>query len=395
MDRPFQPARYLRLLARRWPLLIIPPLVALIAAIAINFLTPTRYIATATMIAPNAQLAWRWENKISDLADPRAPWRGDVMALLSTRELAERALTKVQSQLTHPIDADALLEATRVTPGRGDLFTIAVTAASADDAARLANALAASLPEAVANYFGGDVESNQKALDTAMAEYRKWDDKLLDFRGRTGIGIGFGGDLATARGDELYGAQSTIKEELTLKNSARASLQTAIDRIDITLEAIKNASPPLSIALLDIPNLDTYGLSYANLRDLASSDKPALLKTLTDLRAAMAADLDKLAVNTIARQFVESKYTQEMENILQVRGVWLESVTALERRGVELQMKGIVEGSRVQIVDDAIPPEQPSQPRWILNLALALAGGLLLGLLLAIVAVYWRDAEIS
>ena len=104
----------------------------------------------------------------------------------------------------------------------------------------------------------------------------------------------------------------------------------------------------------------------------------------------MSADLAGLAENAIERQFVESGFTQEWENILRVRGVWLESVTALERRGVELQMKRLIEGDRVRVVDEASAPSSPSQPNWLFNIGLALAAGLLLGLLLAVISVYWR-----
>ncbi len=393
MDQSFSLSRYLRLLFSRWPLIILPVAVAVIVAAVLGILTPVRYTATATLIAPSPQITWRWENRIYDIADPRFDWRNEVLALFSTKQIYERALNKVEGKLETSIDADALRNATTTGRGAGSLLTVNVKAASPGDAILLANALSQAAPESVAELYSGDVKANQKALDAAKTEFQKWDDQLLQFRGRTGIGTGSSGDLASGRGDELFGAQSTIKQELTIKNSDRAALQNAIDRIDLVLAQLQESSSSTSIALLDLPELETYGLDYAGLRSSASEDQGTLENDLVEIKQQMVADLDALAANTIERQFVESRLTQEWENILRVRGVWLESVTALERRAVELQMKRLIEGDRVRIIDQASASSSPSQPNWLFNIGLALAAGLLLGLLLAVISIYWRDVK--
>lgn len=393
MDQPFSLSRYLRLLLSRWPLIVLPMAVAVIVAAVLGILTPVRYTATATLIAPSPQITWRWENRIYDIADPRFDWRNEVLALFSTKQIYQRALNKVEGKLETSIDADALRSATTTGRGAGSLLTVSVKAASPADAILLANALSASAPESVAELYSGDAKANQKALDAAKTEFKTWDDQLLQFRGRTGIGTGSSGDLASGRGDELFGAQSTIKQELTIKNSDRAALQNAIDRIDLVLAQLEESSPSNSIALLDLPELETYGLDYAGLRSLASDDQETLKNELVKLKQQMATDLTALAANTVERQFVESRLTQEWENILRVRGVWLESVTALERRAVELQMKRLIEGDRVRIIDQASASSSPSQPNWLFNIGLALVAGLLLGLLLAVISIYWRDVR--
>lgn len=393
MDQPFRLTRYFRLLIARWPLIALPIAVAVIAAAVLGILTPVRYTATATLITPASQITWRWENKIYEVVDPRLDWRDEVMALFSTKKLFERALGRVEDQLQTPVTVEALQAAATASRGAGSLLLVRVKAASPGDAILLADAVAQAVPETVADLYGGDVTANQKALGAAKAEYKKWDDQLLQFRGRTGIGIAGGGDLASSRGDELYGSQSTIKHELTIKNSDRAAPQNAIDRIDIVLAQLKETPSTASTALLDLPELDTYGANYADLTQLAGSSQAALKSKLEDLRQQMSIDLDALAENTVARQFVESANTQEWENILRVRGVWLESVTALERRGVELQMKKMVEGDRVRVLDAATAPTSPSQPNWFFNIGLAVAAGLLLGLLLAVISIYWRGAQ--
>ena len=83
------------------------------------------------------------------------------------------------------------------------------------------------------------------------------------------------------------------------------------------------------------------------------------------------------------------------ETILRDRGVWLDSVTALERKVAEVQMKRLIESERVKIIDPATTPERPSQPNWPVSLGIALAAGLLGGLLLAALAVYLGESEPS
>lgn len=393
MDQPITPARYWRLLRQRWLLILIPTLVALGLAVIVGLRTPVAYRATATLIVPNQQLAWKWENKLSDIIDTRFDWRGEVMALIGTEDMAERALAKVQGQLERPLTVAALRKAIQVRRGQGSLLELSVWAATPQDAMLLANAVAAAVPEAMADYYGGNFQANQEALDAAMAEFRRWDEALREFRSRTGIGLGLSGDLASGRGDALFGAHSVIKQELVIKNSDRAALQNAVDRLDRVLQALATQGAQASIALADVPELTRYGVSYDELRQLAITDPDGLRGRLQTVRAQMAADLEVLAADAVARQAVEAQLNQEWETILRQRGNWLESVTALEGRAIELQMKRIIEGDRVKLVDAAALPQRPARPNWPLYLGLAGAAGLLFGLLLAVMAVYWRGEQ--
>lgn len=393
MDQPITPARYWRLLRQRWPLILVPTLVALSLAVIVGLRTPVAYRATATLIVPNQQLAWKWENKLSDIIDTRFDWRGEVMALIGTEDMAERALAKVQGQLERPLTVAALRKAIQVRRGQGSLLELSVWAATPQDAMLLANAVAAAVPEAMADYYGGNFQANQEALDAAMAEFRRWDEALREFRSRTGIGLGLSGDLASGRGDALFGAHSVIKQELVIKNSDRAALQNAVDRLDRVLQALATQGAQASIALADVPELTRYGVSYDELRQLAITDPDGLRGRLQTVRAQMAADLEVLAADAVARQAVEAQLQQEWETILRQRGNWLESVTALEGRAIELQMKRIIEGDRVKLVDAAALPQRPARPNWPLYLGLAGAAGLLFGLLLAVMAVYWRGEQ--
>lgn len=390
MDQPITPVRYWRLLRARWPLILIPTLVALGLAVIVGLRTPVAYRATATLIVPNQQLAWKWENKVSDIIDTRFDWRGEVMALIGTEDMAERALAKVQGQLEQPLTVAALRRAIQTRRGQGSLIELSVWAATPHDAMVLTNAVAAAVPEAMADYYGGNFQANQEALDVAMAEFRRWDDRLREFRGRTGIGLGLSGDLASGRGDALFGAHSVIKQELVIKNSDRAALQNAVDRLDRVLQLLATEGEGASIALADVPELARYGVSYDELRQLAVTDPAALHARLQTVRAQMSADLELLAADAVARQAVEAQLNQEWEEILRQRGNWLESVTALEGRAIELQMKRIIEGDRVKLVDAAALPQRPARPNWPLYLGLAGMAGLLFGLLLAVIAVYWR-----
>lgn len=393
MDQPITPDRYWRLLRQRWPLILIPPLMALGLAVIAGLRTPVAYRATATLIVPNQQLAWKWENKLSDIIDTRFDWRGEVMALIGTEDMAERALAKVQGQLEHPLTVAALRQAIQVRRGQGSLLELSVWATTPHDAMLLANAVAAAVPEAMADYYGGNFQANQEALDAAMAEFRRWDDKLREFRSRTGVGLSLSGDLAAGRGDALFGAHSTIKQELVIKNSDRAALQNAVDRLDRVLQALATQGEGASIALADVPELARYGVSYEELRQLAATDPAGLHARLQTVRAQMAADLEVLAADAVARQAMEAQLQQEWEDILRQRGNWLESVTALEGRAIELQMKRIIEGDRVKLVDAATLPQRPARPNWPLYLGLAGTAGLLFGLLLAVMAVYWRGEQ--
>lgn len=389
MNEPFTPSDYLRLLGRYWLLIVIPPALALIVAAIYSLLTPVQYTATTTLLAPNPQLVWRWDNRLSDVVNLRFDWRAEVIPLITTEEVAQRALDMVQGELSEPIDAATLVASTNVRPGAGSLFYLSVTASKPEDAALLVNALAQALPEAVADLYAGNIDLYQEALLAAESSYDEIEEQLQQFRGDTGMGLGFSGALATNGGDDVYGAQSEIKQELTLKNSERAAIQADLDRIDMVLEAAKADPTQVNIALLDIPGLMRYGLDFDEVQTLATTDSAVLITTLQTIRTEMSENLAILTDDALALQREHAQYSRDKDNLFRSRGIWAETVNALERKQIELQMKRIIEGERVQVIDEAEAPQKPSQPNWLLNLGLAFVAGLLGGLLLAVLATYF------
>ena len=385
MDQPFRFSLYLRRLGRHWKLIVIPAAVALLAAILFSFLTPVRYTASATMIAPKPQLVWRWDNKVYDIVDLRFDWRAEVMPLVKTQKTAELALSSVEGQLNRAYDPQELIAATTVKPGAGSMFTISVKAPDPHDAALLANALAAALPKTVADLYAGSQDAFADAASDVRQSFDEWDEKWRAFRAQHGIGLGFTGDLTTAEGEQLYGNQSAIKQELVIKGSDVANLTVFLDKITRVLAATEQGEENNHLATLDTPNLAHYGLDFASLQALSPA---ALTTTLRTLQQHVQSDLDAMNADLQALQEEVAGLLQERENIQRTRGVWYDSVKALENKQIEMEVKRIVEGQRVQQVAEALPPEQPSQPNWLLNLALALTAGLLGGLFLAVIAVY-------
>ena len=128
MDQPFRLSLYFKRLARHWKLIVIPALIAVLAAILFSFITPVRYTATTTLIAPKPQQVWRWSNKVYDIVNLRFDWREEVMPLVKTEKVAEQALSTVGGQLSRAYTPQELIDATSVKPGAGTLFSISVKA---------------------------------------------------------------------------------------------------------------------------------------------------------------------------------------------------------------------------------------------------------------------------
>lgn len=341
------------------------------------------------MIAPRQQLAWRWSNKVYDVVDLRFDWRAEVMPLSKTEKVAEYALAQVEGQLSRDYTPQELLAATSVKPGAGAMFTISVTAADARDAALLANAMADALPRAVADIYAGNQDAFTDAEDEIRRSYNEWDEKWRDYRAKYGIGLGFTGDLTTNE-TQLFGNQSAIKQELTIKSSDVAILTAFLDKIDKVLSALEKNEPSNHLALLNTPELANYGLDFTTLQTLS----PEMLEeTLKTLQAQVQSDVDVMNADLLPLQEEVAKLLQERANIQRVRGVWYESIKTMENKQVEMKARRIVEGQRVQQVDMADTPDKPSQPNWPLNLALALTTGLLGGLFLAVIAVYLGGEE--
>ncbi len=386
MDQPFRLSLYLRRLAQHWKLILIPTVVALLVAALLSWLMPVRYTATTVMVAPKQQLVWRWTNKVYDVVDIRSDWRAEVLPLVKTQATAEKALAQVGDQLSRKYTTAQVLAATSVQAGPGSTFTIRVKTENPQDAALLANALAQALPDVVADLYAGNVEAFQQAQERVKQGFAEWDERWRRYRSTYGIGLGFTGDLAGVGEDTIYGNQSAIKQELTIKSSQVAELQVFRDKVARVLDGLQQGAETPSLALLDESMLARYGLNQAALRTLAPAQQQ---KTLTDLLAQVDADLQALEEDLQAFQARTATILQEKETILRERGNWYDSLKALGDKQIELQVKRLVEGQRVQQVSQAQIPEKPSQPNWGLNMGLALAAGLLAGLFLAVTAVYF------
>ncbi len=386
MDQPFRLSLYLRRLAQHWKLILIPTVVALLVAALLSWLMPVRYTASTVMVAPKQQLVWRWTNKVYDVVDIRSDWRAEVLPLVKTQATAEKALAQVGDRLSREYTVDQVLAATSVQSGPGSTFTIRVKADHAEDAALLANALAQALPEVVADLYAGNVEAFQQAQEQVNEGFAEWDERWRRYRSTYGIGLGFTGDLAGVGEDTIYGNQSAIKQELTIKSSQVAELKVFRDKVARVLDGLQQGTGTPSLALLDDAMLARYGLSRTALQPLSPAQQQ---KPLADLLTRVDADLNTLEEDLQALQAHTAEILQEKEMILRQRGSWYDSIKALDEKLIELNVKRLVEGQRVQQVSKAQVPTKPSQPNWGLNLGLALAAGLLAGLFLAVVAVYF------
>lgn len=391
MDQSFRFSLYLKRLGRRWKLILLPPIAALLVAILFSWLTPVTYTSTAIMVAPKPQLVWRWDNKVYDVVDIRFDWRSEVMPLVKTPKVAELALAQVGDQLSRAYTPEEVLNATSVKSGAGSTFTIRVKASDPRDAALLANALAQALPQAVADIYAGSVDAFAQAKEDVERQFDDWDEQWRRFRAQYGIGLGFTGDITGVGEDQLVGNQAAIKQELTIKSSEAAALRAFLDKINLALTGLEQGGKANAhLVLLDDAMLARYGLTLDALQELAPD---ALKATLTSLQAQAQADFDAANQDLLALQDRVATILTEREHIQRTRGVWYESVKAMENKMVELEVKRIVEGQRVHQVGEAQVPDKPSQPNWPLNLALAAAAGLLGGFFLAVLAVYFEGEQ--
>ncbi len=388
MDQPFHFSLYLKRLGRHWKLIVIPPAIALLIAILFSWLTPVRYTAATTLVAPKPQLVWRWDNKVYDVVDIRFDWRSEVMPLVKTPKTAELALAAVGDQLSRAYTPQEVLAATSVKSGAGSTFTISVKASDPNDAALLANAMAQALPDVIADIYAGSVDAFAKAKEDVEQKFNDWDEQWRQFRATYGIGLGFTGDITGVGEDQLFGNQAAIKQELTIKSSEVAELTVFRDKLTLALAGLTDDNDATShLALLDTPMLARYGLSFQDLQTLTPE---ALRSTLEALQTQVQADLDASNQDLLALQDQVAAILTQRENIQRTRNVWYDSMKALEGKMVELEVKRIVEGQRVHQVGAAQAPDKPSQPNWPLNLTLAVVAGLLGGFFLAVLAVYFE-----
>ena len=389
MEDEFSLREYWQILIGRWRLIGLVTLAALLAATVVNLILPPSYEATVTLLVPKPRYDWRLEPRIPERVDIRHDPRDDVIALAETDIIA----ADVAQRLGKPKEeASALLSRIRIRKDKGQFIRLRARASTPEAALTLVNVWKDALLNQVTLHYS--VQGNREELNAEKERLGKKladiDAELEEFMKETGLGLYMSGDLATAE-EMVYGAQSPLKQELTLRVSTLAAYQQALDHVQRLIAALDAGSTvtELPLGLLDLPLLRKRGqVTVTRIIELAAD--PAAVESL--LRAeerALTAIVEELSagVNATISRFAEGAV--KLHRLSRERTVAEEMYYSVVRELIELDLRQKVEGIGVEVVAEAELPKRHVRPNWPLSLVLAGGLGLIVGVLFALATAYF------
>ena len=105
------------------------------------------------------------------------------------------------------------------------------------------------------------------------------------------------------------------------------------------------------------------------------------IKTLKQQAAQLAAERARL----LAKYTKQHPYVISVQNQLEAVNAQISTETRRLVQSIKIELSGQFSGNNIRIIDAAVVPDKPVRPRKLLNLAIGLAGGFLLGLVLVFI----------
>lgn len=372
-----------RALSRRWWLIVLLVVLAAAGAVLFGLVRPPVYQAQAQLLARAPKYQWRFNASVLPIVDERRDWRREFMLLGQTIQVARR----VAEQVGDGAAGSALLRRVSFRPDATDRIILEASGPTPQAAADLANTWSRVLQAAVSERYGTVTEAQTYAdlRSKFEAQLQGAQSKLEAFKAQTGQSVGATESL------EAAGLEPDQKE-LDSKARLLADYRVALDNVNRLAQEVADAQAgrraPSSIPweLLQDPIL----LQRAALKGdqlPAQSDLPAWAALLQAEAAGLQDLVNWLNDDVIRLQTQLAREDSELYRLTRERNLAAESYETVRRKLNEIEVQEAVDPVGIEILDAATPPEAPSSWPLTTRLAVAIVGGLVAGLWLAL---FWE-----
>ncbi|MDH7486913.1 MAG: Wzz/FepE/Etk N-terminal domain-containing protein [Anaerolineae bacterium] len=401
--------RYVRIVLRRWPVVLAMALVGALAGFLISLALPPLYEVEATLLATTPKLDADFDSRLRsslELGLSREMNR-TLFNLLRNPELEARVVMAMGEALPpEQRSPGRLIEHIEAEQVGGDTsyFHIRFRYHDPGLAQQLLNTWASEYVALVNELYGFPVaveEDIRASLTTAQARLSQAEENLETFQRETGVGlvdnIQYPATLSRQSGltearnlfglYERYGARG---EALQTKNLTLGRYLAARDVLKVLIgqaEALQGRGDArgsdLPLELLSSNEVIT-ARGRLDAAALATQDIGAVLEALRaeamaldDLIAALQADVHALQTE-LAEKF------RQLAALVRERQLAEESYIIFALKEKEMETRTEVQDSWVQLVSPAFLPQEPVAPRLPLNTAVGGVLGGLLGVLAAL-----------
>jgi len=377
---------YVRVLLKYWKWILGITVAAAAVALAVSFLLPPTYEATALVAVQAPQPA---SKAYLDLAE------GDgVLEALFSRLNPRPAEIKTLRDLRKRVKAGAGTDPSVVR--------LTVRARDPQEAARIANLWAETLVAYADRVYGAREELQQLEgqLAQAEAELEAAEQALIEFQARNPAGL-LEAQLDSLRQKQrdYLGAQRAIADILQdiralqerLAHQPEDRPASAADALVVLWLRIHALTPPTfpSIQLQAGSAASPSGPSVREVRALLSD----MVRDLEAKSAEIGPRLKELGPQILQLQKQLQEIYTEQDRLTRRRDLAKETYTALARKVQETRLAAQGAQRTARLSSRASAPEEPVSPRRLLNTAVAGTLGLMLSTMGVFAVEWWRNAR--
>ena len=376
--------KYTDVLRRRWILIVSITTIAVFVAGLISFLEPHTFEARSAVLITKARSEITLEPKYKTvMEDDFTSQKKSLIALAKSGLVATQVIEELGVQLDPEEKiAESILDTVQVR-NQGDLIEIYVRSTDPQKAAAIANAWSESYESYVNGLYSGMLITPEELESQADVARKEYEEKQMAWEGF----------ISDNRIAEL-GRQISDKELLCDVKSLREQIEAG-------------SSSPASTAANSLAIIHLQGRAFGSLPfQLHSLDWLSSLETSQDKQLhdidLLISTLEARSGSTPGQSIVELR-----QEILQLRGelekeqarkrglqnsrdiAW-ETCKTLGSKAAEVKVSTQMEDAVVRVAKVAIVPERPGGPRRMMNIGIALVLGLVVGVLAAFGAEYFR-----
>lgn len=405
MEEEIDLRAYIEVLLKYWYWIVGLAVLAAVAAFVFTSLQPATYEAKSVVIITEPRYQMQFDDRFA--TQPGVP-AYKAFPTLATSDGVLQAVVEAYS----PSPASGIEKWTLTTlrkmvaatsEGDPSLVILTVTSRSAEDAAGIANVWADTLVvrgsalygqgEADVVFFEAQVQEAQAALDQAESA-------LVDFQARNQVGI------LTAR---LSSHQQAQADYLGQQRAIGYIIQDVeglhAQLAEQTGDQGASLADSLTALLLQIKAFDAGSATpvqlqvdgNASIADKSPAEQRAFLAGLVATLEAKSAEIDgrlaELEPQILSSQRDLQAITVESDRLTRTRELARDTYMTLARKLQEARISAQEENGTLHVGSHAAVPELPVGPRRMFNTAVAGLAGVMVGVVVAFVAEFWRSKE--
>jgi uncharacterized protein involved in exopolysaccharide biosynthesis len=402
MDEELDLRAFFLTIARHWRLIAVITLVAVVAGGLAAFLWPPEYQATATVAVTKPRYVLAFDERLRSLA--AASSETLPLGVIATNAYTALATNEaLRSSVLDELGWNTSLEDLEKSIGiKADSGVIQFTGkgSTPERAAQVANTWARLYAEQLNTLFSSiapNIAALQKEEGSARSTLLQTEQALADFQARSQI---------TALEKQLEAGSNALSDRLALADRLgmlAADAQVLRSRLKSLQTTVPAAASQLQVLIMEAQSVsprpeESYALQF-NI-DLSGSASltsveldahlEAFVKGLEHRRQEIDGEMQALPAEISAIQKQLELQSNEYDRLLLAREVARDTYESIARKLDEQRLQAALEEPEVKVVGQAALPSESAWPKPLLVIALALAGGLIVGLLAALVAEFVR-----